>query len=689
MNVYVVKKLGLSTLVVGLMLGSMSLSAMAETSGPAGIGDCALTEDPMTGMTGWMGHPCTQPRPGPSMQDTSTPGLTKVVTPEGHFPSVDPFNNPPGSNFLMNVDSNLYDFNGDEMPNTLPSTPTNPYNLHDGPVLTESINPKNPEDDLNDIISKLEALVSGEEYKKHPKKKHKRKHKHEHEDEHGHGHEHERGGGRFNHADIEMALAILEGDKVKNRAYSGFPMLHYNGPNKVKRVEPICENQNGNAVDECGPNDTVVGGNVDVNMIYFNQHIKSDTAFVDPSAVQEVPWTVTYHVNILNRGLEDFSPMVMNFDRIGPNRGPFHASMDQSYFPMLEEGTKYTVKIKQNKGKYFNLVYTWGWRIHPPRVQVMENALKTAGPDGDTLPEWEKKAFCEGGKTDPNCDTVNNDGDRLYAISQIGDLSPAKRMWNTFRAMQDGGIDDEQAAIELRAAYLDWVDRTKLPAGVEADPDSTITLFYVNNTIYGSKQGLQGAGSELGPASYKGIANGGAHDWNVRPYNFRVTLLNGDHFPHGYMNVDFGGSRGWENQFQFTDPTTLIDPNGPHTGPTEIEGRQFNISDDMIVLTDEENIFPINRGGTEEFLKPDPRNQEDRDNGSPQLGSGCFFTFGRNHAWPNAGGPWGGIVVPPVQGDGTPSQHIVEIEYNFEPSRRLRIYQFDPLHHDVAIYSLH
>jgi len=664
MNVYVVKKLGLSTLVVGLMLGSMSLSAVARgtnPAGPVGVGDCALTEDPMTGMTGWMGHPCTQPRPGPSTQTNPEPGLTQVVTPEGHFPPVDPFANPPGSNFLMNVYKNLYDFNGDEMPNTLPSTPLNPYNLHDGPVLTQKINPASPEDDLDFIIDEIEQAVSG-------------------------------GSGLDPHF-VELGIAILEGDKVTGdahgRAYSGFPMLHYNGPNKVKSVEPICEDQNGNVVDECGPNDTVVGGNVDVNMIYFNQHIKSDTAFVDPSAVQEVPWTVTYHVNILNRGLEDFSPMVMNFDRVGPNRGPFHASMDQSYFPMLEEGTKYTVKIKQNKGKYFNLVYTWGWRIHPPRVQVMENALKTAGPDGDTLPEWEKKAFCEGGKTDPNCDPVNNDGDRLYAISQIGDLSPAKRMWNTFRAMQDGGIDDEQAATDLRAAYLDWVDRTKLPAGVEADPDSTITLFYVNNTIYGSKQGLQGAGSELGPASYKGIANGAAHDWSIRPYNFRVTLLNGDHFPHGYMNVDFGGSRGWENQFQFTDPTTLMDPNGPHTGPTEIEGRQFNISDDGIVLTDEENIFPINRGGTEEFLKPDPRNQEDRDNGSPQLGSGCFFTFGRNHAWPNAGGPWGGIVVPPVQGDGSPSQHIVEIEYNYEPSRRLRIYQFDPLHHDVAIYSLH
>jgi hypothetical protein len=30
-----------------------------------------------------------------------------------------------------------------------------------------------------------------------------------------------------------------------------------------------------------------------------------------------------------------------------------------------------------------------------------------------------------------------------------------------------------------------------------------------------------------------------------------------------------------------------------------------------------------------------------------------------------------------------------DIDYNFEPSRRLRFYQFDPLHHDVAIFSIH
>jgi hypothetical protein len=31
----------------------------------------------------------------------------------------------------------------------------------------------------------------------------------------------------------------------------------------------------------------------------------------------------------------------------------------------------------------------------------------------------------------------------------------------------------------------------------------------------------------------------------------------------------------------------------------------------------------------------------------------------------------------------------MEIELNYDPSRRLRFYQFDPFHHDVAIYSVH
>jgi hypothetical protein len=441
-----------------------------------------------------------------------------------------------------------------------------------------------------------------------------------------------------------------------------------------------------------------------VDIYYWGQHIEADAFYIDPSAVLEVPWTITYKVHILNHGMEDFSPMVSHVNRfIAPNgvekTGPPHASMDQTFFPMLDEGTEYTVKIKQTKGKYFNLIYHWGWRIHPPRVQAIENALKQAG--GLAYPQWEKSAFCEGGAFDPDCDMVNNADDKAYAIAQIGDLSPAKRMWNLFNSLNDvkgkgsGHYSKKQLAQvagDLREAYYDWVDRTRLPTGVEADPDATITMFLVNNTFYANRQGLQGVGSGQGPASWKGISNGSVPEWNTRPFNFKVTVLNGDKFQHFYRNVDFGGSRGWENQFQFTDPTTLEVGQLGGAHPVPPPGHEANFSpysDHENIIAGHDNVFPINRGGTEEFLQPTPRNLLDPVNGEPQLGSGCFFTFGRNYLWPNVGALSGLVPVPPVAADGTPGMHKVDVTYNYEPSRRLKIYQFDPLHHGVAIYSLH
>nr|WP_305910006.1 hypothetical protein [Methylomarinum sp. Ch1-1]MDP4522952.1 hypothetical protein [Methylomarinum sp. Ch1-1] len=576
---------------------------------------------------GIIGHPGPQPRPGPSMQTLSDDGMTTyVVTPEGHFPAVDPFDNPPGSNFLPTVNSNMIDFNGDEMPNTQPSaygTGDSRYLLHDGPVLTQAVNKASPSDDLDAVIDALEYAA---------------------------------GKNKVDKDAVHFGLDILEGNPIADRAYSGIPVLHYKGPEKAKTVIPICAEHN-----PCQENDTVIGGNVDVEMIFFDQRIEADTAFVDPSAVQDVPWTITYHVNILHNGIEDFSPMVMYFDQ-NPDgtRGPFHVSMDQTYFPMLEEGTRYTVKIKESLGKYYNLTYIWGWRIHPPRVQVIENATKA--PMGKTLVQWESDVF----GVNPSL----NEETKLAAIAKIGDIAPAKRMWNILRMLSDHNKKQakkkslEHMVADLRAAYLDWMDRTKLPAGVEADPDATITLLYANNTIYGSRQGLSGEGSGQGPASFKGICNGCAHDWTIRPYNYKVTLLNGDHFPHAYMNVDFGGSRGWENQFQETDPTTAFAEH-EHAAPSVIEGSETTIVDDVLLDTTpnpakqglaidpstgeyvktNDLVFPMNTGGTEEFLQASPRDPDI--NAEPQFGSGCFFTFGRNHAWPNAGGPWGMIMVPP------------------------------------------
>lgn len=596
-------------------------------------------------------HPQSQPKPDPTqIHSIPIPGGWRVETAPGLFPPGNNVTNPPGTNFLETVYQNYRLPDGTELPNTLPSTPDGHYNLQDGPVTVKSIRRESP---IEDMLAQIEAIEDAAD------------------DGHGHGH----GGSTIPLKQaIDNAIDIIEGNTLspaylKNRAYQGMPLLHYNGPLKKKVVQPIFDNHTHQQI----------GGNVEVNLVYYGEFIESDTSMLDLSQVQEVPFTITYHVNILQNGIEDFSPFVMYFDGtigsadellpvVARNGG---VAMDQTFFPMLREGTRYTVKIKQSLGKYWSLIYHWGWRIHPPRVQVIENAGKLfpinsqLQPVRITLLQMEQEVF----GVNPRA----NQAAKEAAIAKIGDLAPPKRMWNTLRqlkGMVHGNRFDNNHAAEplianLREAYLQWLTRRKLPSGVTPDPNSHLTMLYVNNTIYGEMPAnVSGRGSGLGPESFKGANSFSLFDWETRPFEYKATLLNGDHFYHAYVNVDFGGQRGWENQFQFTDPTTVIDED---TG---------------------EPLFPINRGGTEEFLKASPRNPDI--NGDPQLGSGCFFTFGRVHFWVNAGPPWGApTFVPPVQADGTPSRMNIEVQMNFEPSMRLKVYQFDPFHHDVAVFSLH
>jgi hypothetical protein len=206
------------------------------------------------------------------------------------------------------------------------------------------------------------------------------------------------------------------------------------------------------------------------------------------------------------------------------------------------------------------------------------------------------------------------------AIAKIGDLAPAKRMRAAFRAGQSALAKKDYESLgesieDAQNAFHDWRDRSKLPSGVRLDPSADLTLFYVNNTMYGEFR--EGNRSDF-------------PKWELRGTCLKVSLINGDYFEHGYQNVDFGGARGWENQFQSS----------------------------------------VKSGG-----------------------SGPWFTFGRVHWWMNIpmmlpdGSPFS-VVVPPATKD-TLGRYKVEITYEYEPSRRLRFYQFDPMHHDVAIFSVH
>lgn len=489
-------------------------------------------------------HPHPQPWPGMSQQSISADGITTYVkTPAGVEPA---------GNQLPYVESNIYDSAGANMANTLPSTPSVAFNLIQGPVVIGNIDKTSPTDDLQQVLKGVQDAAQN---------------------------------GILDTKRIQFGLDILEGNPISNRIYSGFAMLHYTGPERIKTVQPIFDSQG-----------HTIGGNVNIHQIWFDNHIESDTALLDPSAVQGVPFTVTYTIDVLNGGADDFAPFMMCFDvpsPMMPGMLPPHVAMDSTFYPM-NDGQRFVIKVKYPMGSYFNLTYHWGWRLHPPKVQVTENALKVAGPM--TLVQWETSVF----GTAPR----SSEDTKLAAIAKIGELSPAKRMWQDLRAARTATPQQVVALMtDALLSFNDWRDRTKLPRGVQADPNADVTLFYVNNTIYANTTTFD--------------------NWNGPGSVFRATLLNGDHFVHGYMNVDFGGSRGWENVYEFAGG-----PGGSHS-------------------------------------------------------------FGRVYWWVTAGGPMGGINVPPVAANGTPGMHKVQIELNFYAPERIKLYQFDPFHHDVAVYSLH
>lgn len=545
-----------------------------------------------------------QPRPGPAQVSVSPDGVTtSVITPENTiFAKQDPFAKPPGTNLLPTQYINTCDGNGVEMPNTLPSSPSNPYNLHPTPTIT-LIDKTSPWDDLSTVLKLL----------------HSQDRRSKHEEDSSNDKDDDGLQVKYDAAAVQTAIDILEGNPLSgdtlkgkslaSRVYSGIPLLHYNGPNKVQVVKPTFD---GNGV--------LIGGVVNVHQIWFEDRIESDTAFIDPSAVKTVPWTIHYTIDTLNRGQDDFAPMVMYTDdpALSPTGMPPmpHVMMDQTFFPM-DDGTRTTFDVAMTTGKYYNLSYHWGWRKHPPKAQVHENALKYLA--GKTLPQWEQSVF----GVDPRA----NEAAKLAAIGKISDLAPEKRLWNLLYKIQSAQNVTKSDMKALERAFEQSKNRLALPDGVTEDPNSDYTIFYANNTMYGHVKGF----------TEPTIVT--LDDFTVRGKTVNVTLLNGDYFDHAYFHIDFGGRRGWENTFQSTEAIG---------------------------------------------------------------GSGQWFTFGRAHWWVNAGMPPGSpkdatlysklIISPAATGSGDSTVigvHKLSIQLNFDPSRRLRVYQFDPLHHETAIWSVH
>lgn len=554
-----------------------------------------------------------RPRPAPSVMELSSDGsTTTIITPTSQFPEGDSFG-PEPTNLLPTVYANACDVNGEEIPNTLPSTPEQPYNLHPEPVVT-AIDKTSPTDDLAAILKELRQAAG---------------------DPHADSQGERVGHGNIDPGRVQFAIDILEGNPVP-RAYSGFPLLHYMGPLKTKTVEPVLDGS-GN----------VIGGSVVINQIWYDNHIESDTSYVDSSVVADVPWTIHYNVHVLNRGADDFAGYMITFDDVKDLDGQQlpHVGLDQTFFPMLD-GQKVEFEMKMPPSRFWNLTYHWGWRMHPPRVQVVENM--NVQLVGNPRNAFEIGVFGENPRASEEA--------KLEAINMIGDLAPAKRMWNAFRKIADGGASGQELrnlVTEAEESFDDWQHRTRLPLGVKADPNADMTLFFANNTIYGQIKGqndgtLRDMQREL-------------HKWKKRGETVNIELLNADYFPKAFIVVDFGGQRGWENTFHNTLPVG-------GSGPWFTFGRNhWWLTGGPVIVPDAPRppTTPGKKYGIN-ILQSMWNNSDSKQ----------FIKFGNTLPSQN--------VTP----EGF-AKHNVVITFNYDPPSRLRLYTGDALHHDTAIWSAH
>jgi len=321
---------------------------------------------------------------------------------------------------------------------------------------------------------------------------------------------------------------------TEGRIYDGFAMLNFNrgayvgdhlaGEYKMKVLCDTGESEIGIL------GDPVKIWELDVNLLYYDGQIDSDTFLMRvPLEVGEFD-TVRINYTIRSTEREEFSPTVVMLDRRTPGSVAFpHKGFDSVWVPFgKDEQVKLTVAyppVRMMRG-----VYTWGWRVHPPRIQFLQpvyeiqnahtgsieldpqghsfavrNASVSLDDIGDAAPEKKMYIVANAVLTGSDCDTIHN----WMNLSEEG---PA----GTWREWANLASDERQIPQEA----WDILASEGIDQG-DFGPYQMISV-YMNNELYG--EGPEGSSIE---------------GWNQGD-QLQVKLINLDNHTHYFRNVDFG-----------------------------------------------------------------------------------------------------------------------------------------------------
>lgn len=350
--------------------------------------------------------------------------------------------------------------------------------------------------------------------------------------------------------DADEILNILLG-RTTGRIYDGFSLLNFNRWNEplidasffpADAVPGEYKTKTIRDTGETEPNFKGEGKvsiwEIDVNMFWYGQQFDSDTFFihipleVDGKKVSpDDTFRVNYHIYSLI--FEDFAPLQAVSDANPSVEFPDKPSVS---FPHKAEDLVW-VKIGKNSVnhitvqhtafRFFSWIYTWGWTVHPPRIQFV-------------VPLFEH-VNAHTGKTEfiPRSQSMAT-RNRELDIDGISDVSPEKKIYKIAKSVVDGAVTSKQlismlndADVEPKGTYEEWidlmVDQRQLPPEVvdilesenSSIEDYDAVAVFMNNEMYGA-----------------GPFGSGVRDW-VQGEKMKTRVFNMDNHTHYYRTVDF------------------------------------------------------------------------------------------------------------------------------------------------------
>jgi hypothetical protein len=228
--------------------------------------------------------------------------------------------------------------------------------------------------------------------------------------------------------------AILYGT-TEGRIYDGFAMLNYNRwldpdidasdfpsdavPGEYKMKEAV---DTGNTF--VSPYDGEIRRiwEITINMLYYDGQIDSDTFLVKfpfghhPDDILEVDY------RIFSLVLEDFSPTVVMLDRRQQqNTVNFPFKGLDSVWVAFDPGQVVSLRVKYPPIRQIRGVYTWGWRVHPPRIQFLQPVYEIQNAyTGDIEFDPQGESFVFRNREELTLEAIADEAPEMKMLSVVG-----------------------------------------------------------------------------------------------------------------------------------------------------------------------------------------------------------------------------------------------------------------------------